>query len=508
MLKQFIPSEFCLRCFGCCRFNQNPSIWAPAGFKLVKDNDGYACEKLDVKNNTCRIYEKRPLDCRLYPFLLVKNDSNLQLGLHKSCCFIEEKQPAPADIQTYAQYLKNRLNTASFISALRKNPEITADYQENVEIITDLKDVFAKACLPVTVQLLEVSRRHCERPKGAKQSQNLDCFVAGAPRPVRKTLLTLLKFSNGARNDKLLPKAELLYLPKLNKLTLKDKPRIEGYLLKSKTSLSAGHFVDIFIWKDLFQIFWVIIEEKLCIFYQDTIGMFMMLPPLGKFKPTVVKKCFEIMDGYNQNSAVSRIENVAREDIAHYSRLGFSPRLKDTEYLCLRKDLIELAGNSFKSKRSSCNYFVKNYRFDFLEYKDSYYQNCLKLYQSWSRQRKDKHEDVIYQQMLEDSFLSFKTALRYYKKLGLSGYVVKIGGKIKACTFGYPLNKDTFCVLFEICDLNFKGIAQYIFREFCKKLSGYKYINIMGASDLENLKKVKLSYRPKKEIGVYNIYQK
>ncbi|HBU07754.1 MAG TPA: hypothetical protein DEA99_00805 [Candidatus Omnitrophica bacterium] len=442
-LKQFVPSDYCLKCVGCCRFLENPTIWAPQGFRLVKNNNGYRCEHLKEENNRCAIYPQRPLDCRLYPFLLVKKGSSLQLGLHESCCFVEEKQPAPADIQTYAQYLKNRLNSASFISAIRKNPEIASDYQENVELITDLKDIFTKA-----------------------------------------------------------------YLPKLNTLTLKDKPRIEGYLLKSKTSLSARHFVDIFIWKDLFQIFWVIIEDELGIFYQDKIGMFMMLPPLGKFKPVVVKKCFEIMNGYNQNSAVSRIENIAREDTAKYSRLGLNYKLKDTEYLCLRKDLIELAGGGFKSKRSSCNYFVKNYRFDFLEYKDSYYRDCLKLYQSWSRQRKDKREDVIYQQMLEDSFLSFKTALRYYKKLGLSGYVVKIGGKIKACTFGYPLNKDTFCVLFEICDLNFKGIAQYIFREFCKKLSGYKYINIMGASDLENLKKVKLSYRPKKEIGVYNIYQK
>ena len=140
-------------------------------------------------------------------FLLVKKDSHLQLGLHKSCCFVDEKQPAPADIQTYVQYLKNRFNTASFISAIRKNPKIAADYQENVELSTDLKEVFVKA-----------------------------------------------------------------YLPRLNKLTLKDKPRIENYLLKSKTSLSARHFVDIFIWKDLFQIFWVIIEDKLCIFIRIKSG--------------------------------------------------------------------------------------------------------------------------------------------------------------------------------------------------------------------------------------------
>ena len=449
-LKQFVHSDYCLKCVGCCSFLENPTIWAPQGFRLVKTNDGYRCEHLKEENNCCAIYSQRPLDCRLYPFLLVRKCGNLHLGLHKSCCFVEEKQPASADIQAYAQYLKNRLNAASLISAIRENPEIAADYQENVELITDLKYIFAKA-----------------------------------------------------------------YLPKLNKLTLKDKPLIEGYLLKSKTSLSAYHFADIFIWKDLFQIFWLILEDELCIFYHDKIGMFMMLPPLGKFKPAVVMKCFEIMNAYNSDSPVSRIENAAREDISKYSRLGLSSKLKDGEYLCLRKDLIELAGKGFKSKRSGYNYFVKNHKADFLEYKDSCYLDCLKLYQYWSRQRKEGHGDVIYQQMLEDSFLSFQTALRYYKKLGLRGYVVrlrspqaaKINGKIKACTFGYSLNKETFCVLFEICDFNFKGIAQYVFREFCKKLSGYKYINIMGASDLENLKTVKLSYHPKKEIGVYNIYQ-
>ncbi|MEK6568323.1 MAG: phosphatidylglycerol lysyltransferase domain-containing protein, partial [Candidatus Omnitrophota bacterium] len=305
-LKQFVPSNYCLKCVGCCRFLENPTIWAPQGFRLVKTNDGYRCEHLKEKNNRCAMYPQRPLDCRMYPFLLVRKGGNLHLGLHKSCCFVEEKQPAAADIQAYAQYLKNRLNTASLISAISENPEIAADYQENVELITDLKDIFAKA-----------------------------------------------------------------YLPKLNKLTLKDKPRIEGYLLKYKTRLSAYHFADIFIWKDLFQIFWLIIEDELCVFYRDAIGMFMMLPPLGKFKPAVVMKCFEIMNAYNSDSPVSRIENASREDIAKYSRLGLSSKLKDSEYLCLRKDLIELAGKGFKSKRSSCNYFVKNYRADFLEYKDS-----------------------------------------------------------------------------------------------------------------------------------------
>ena len=167
-----------------------------------------------------------------------------------------------------------------------------------------------------------------------------------------------------------------------------------------------------------------------------------------------------------------------------------------------------MPGDSYKHKRSSYNYFVKNYNAELVEYKNSYYKECLALYRSWSRQRKAACKDSIYQQMLEDGLASFKAALGYYQKLGLSGYVVKVDAEIKGCSLGYPLNQETFCILFEVCDLQLKGIAQFIFREFCKKLHGYTHINMMGESALESLKKVKLSYRPVKEAKVYSAYEK
>lgn len=408
---------------------------------MAGNTDEFLCSNLIVEDNCCKIYNQRPLDCQLYPFLLIRKGDILQIGLHKACVFIEEKKAERADIQKYARYLKVKLNTSRFVSLIQENAEVAADYAENVEILADLEDVFAKA-----------------------------------------------------------------YLPGLNKLNLKDKPLIERYLKENETDLSAYHFAGIFIWKDLFLISWTIIEKNLCLFCQNNTGMFMVLPPLGPFNAEVVKKCFELMNFYNQNSEVSRIENVREEESGFYARLGLRPKLRDREYTCLKDDLVNLCGDGFKHKRSSYNYFVKNYSADFLEYKDSDYQDCLKLYQSWSRQRKDKCNDIIYQQMLEDSSLSFQIALKYYGKLGLAGCVVKADGRIKACSFGYPLNRETFCILFEVCDLNLKGIAQFIFREFAKKLSGYKYVNIMGASDLENLKKHKLSYRPARDITVYNIY--
>jgi len=53
-----------------------------------------------------------------------------------------------------------------------------------------------------------------------------------------------------------------------------------------------------------------------------------------------------------------------------------------------------------------------------------------------------------------------------------------------------------FCVLLEVCDLKFKGISEFIFREFSKEMTQYKHINCMDDSGLENLRISKLSYHP------------
>lgn len=440
-LKQFVPSDFCLGCYGCCRFAANPTIWAPSGCRLAKNNGEYICENLRREDNRCKIYQQHPLDCQLYPFLLVRKGNSLQLGIHRACRFIQEKNPSDKELKDYTDYVKERLCADELISILENNPEIAADYAEDVQTLAEVGDIF-----------------ETEEPR-------------------------------------------------LHKLTLNDKPLIENYLQKNPSPLSGHNFAAIFIWRDLFDIFWTIIDETLCIFYQDKIGLFMPHPPQGAVSQEVVKKCFELMAFYNQNSEVSRIENVAEDELSRFCAWGFQPKPKDTEYLCLREDLANLSGGAFKHKRASYNHFKKNYQAELLEYNVSSYQEALELYHLWSGLRKDKYTDSIYRQSLEDSFVSFKTALQFYKALAITGYVVKVGDEIKACSFGYGLDKETFCILFEVCDIRVKGLAQFIFREFCRKLPGYTYINIMGASDLENLKNVKLSYRPHKEVKVYNIYQ-
>ena len=290
----------------------------------------------------------------------------------------------------------------------------------------------------------------------------------------------------------------------MRKLTLKDRKLFNKYLNLSTRELAAFSFANIYIWRSIYDIQWQIIENSLCIFFQDRIGAFMYLPALAKERqPKVIKEAFAIMDKINKNKDISRIENIQREDLDYYRALGYLAREKYPDYLCLRDDLVSLGGNKFKSQRASYNYFIKHYDFDWQRLRLSDRAEVLGLFNSWIKQRRAQCSDDIYCGMLEDSRKVIKDALINYKQLDLAGIVVKVDKKIKAFSFGYKLNDFTFCILYEITDLSIKGLAQFIFRKFSQELKGYKYINIMDDSGLENLRKTKLSYKPVRLIPAY-----
>lgn len=286
----------------------------------------------------------------------------------------------------------------------------------------------------------------------------------------------------------------------INQLSLKDRPVLEKFLSLKEHSLSAYAFENIFIWRSLYDIFWIKIDKMLCVFFKDRVGCFLYLPPLGKdLSLNTVNKCFKTMDHFNKNTIISRIENVEKNDIEFYKNFGYRVILGGGDYICKKKDLVYLRGVHFKKKRSALNFFVKNYDFRYRDYSGKDREECIDLYVLWTKERKGRNKDAIYQGLLDDNFSIFKTALDYYKKLNFVGRVIRIKDKIVATTFGYPQSKKSFVILFEVCDLSFKGVAQYIFREFCRELD-YKEINIMDDSGLDNLKRVKLSYQPHKII--------
>lgn len=287
-------------------------------------------------------------------------------------------------------------------------------------------------------------------------------------------------------------------------LKLEDKALIDRFLKLHRHDLSCYAAQNIYIWQGLFRISYEVIDGNLCLFFKDKVGCFMYLPPLGReIKPKTVEQAFGVMDKFNSNREVSRIENIEAEDVSFYRKLGYAVREKYGDYLYWKSNLSRLKGNQFKSQRASFNYFVKNHRFEYLPFSPHDKKECLELYLDWADRRKSKNTDLLYQGMIEDSRTCLEILLDNYRALDFQGRIVRIGGKIRAFTFGFNLNKNTFCISQEITDLSKKGLAQFIFRCFCRDLEGFRYINTMDDSGLDNLKRVKQAYRPIKVVKNY-----
>lgn len=281
-----------------------------------------------------------------------------------------------------------------------------------------------------------------------------------------------------------------------NRLRLGDKQLFDSYIRQHPRTLAAYAFENIIMWSALYEIFWIELYGNLCVFFKDTVGCFLFLPPLGR-TPTerVVCECFSIMDHINKNTAISRIENIQEEDASFFECLGYEVVCGGTDYICRRSDMAYLRGGVFKKKRASAHSFEKSYSFAYRPYRTSDERECRLLFQLWLKERKQKTPDGIYQRLLDDSFTAFKTALKHYEILGFQGRVITVCERIKAITIGYPIDEKSFVVAFEVCDLSLGGIAQFIFRAFCRELA-YPDINIMDDSGLPNLRRVKISYRP------------
>jgi hypothetical protein len=291
----------------------------------------------------------------------------------------------------------------------------------------------------------------------------------------------------------------------LKHLDLNDRALLSGLLKAKNPSLAAYAFESVYVWQGLFGIYLADISGAVCVFFEDASGLFMYLPPLGRERdPAVIQEVYRIMDERNSVNSpqASRIENLTEDDRAFYEELGYECLPKSCDYICRRDSIANYKGDKFKHKRSAYNHFVKNNVFEYLPFWPKDGAECLALYDLWASQRKAKISDRIYSSFLDDNRSALSVLLMSYPDLAMTGRIIRVNGKIKAFTFGYELKTDTFAVLYEVTDLEVKGISQYIFSTFAGELP-YTYLNIMDDSGLENLKEAKLSFHPERTIQSY-----
>lgn len=483
-LPQLVPSRVCLSCDVCCRFPEPDSFLRPyftadeirravaRGVDLthfpdphgcqvnVVPNpvgDGYLCPAFDPATSHCRIYEMRPLDCQIYPLAVMWNADRSQvvLGWDSTCPFMRDT--VPSDIKTYADRVAGLLEREDTLEVFTKNPRLIGRFQKDVAILWPL---------PCLTERLAPSQ----------------------PAAV------------------------------LHPLTLADRARVERSSASIVTPLAAYAFAPHFIWRGVFSYWWADMAEHHCLFAEHADGIFMPLPPLGTEpmatpNPQAFAEAFAFMRRRNRGSAVSRVENVPEEWKPALEALGYRLVSKDPDYLYRASDLADLAGDRYKSQRAACNRFVRDHggnRHRYEPYQETDREACLSLYRTWAAQQEARNLDAVARHMLTDSGSAHQEALSHHRALGLIGRVVRIDGEIRAYTFGFERSPSVFCILLEVADRGIQGLAQYLFREFCREAvgRGYEFINTMDDSGLPSLARSKNAYHPFRLVPNYIVTER
>ncbi len=155
---QVTTQEICLRCKGCCRFNEVRSVWRPRvarseqiaiDLKDKLDSEGYIlaeptghcikCAFLNLENHHCSVYPMRPIECLLYPFLILREGSSVVMGLHLSCPYVQEEGES-SYFQQKIEDVKEFCLDGGFLSFINENPEMVSDYSQ---YLNEIKTLFA-----------------------------------------------------------------------------------------------------------------------------------------------------------------------------------------------------------------------------------------------------------------------------------------------------------------------------------------------------------------------------
>jgi hypothetical protein len=317
---------------------------------------------------------------------------------------------------------------------------------------------------------------------------------------------------------------------KLKHFDLKAKSLMENHLGELDINISDYTFAANYIWLSNASGFYAIIHDSFCLFAMTGSELSMLLPPLGKKENfyDAIMECFKIMNTNNASRYYSKIDYVAEKMLENFVNdleegtiiyevlQDFIVERKLVDYLYKSDDLIELKGNAYHTKRNEINKFKKaypNFRVQILD-PEIHAKPIMLLFHKWVSDRikyMPKEEAELFLEGIYQEQHAVKRMLAHFNELGLIGIVLYIDEEVKGFTVGERINDETASVIIEKTDFEILGCAQFVFREFSKILKdtyGSLYINVGDDMGFENLKKVKMSYRPDKLIPKYTIYQK
>ncbi|XER10141.1 hypothetical protein SATMO3_02860 [Sporomusa aerivorans] len=175
------------------------------------------------------------------------------------------------------------------------------------------------------------------------------------------------------------------------------------------------------------------------------------------------------------------------------------------DYVYNTKDLIELKGRKYHSKKNHINSFYRNYsNYQYWPLTTEWTARCIENQHEWCVKKGCDDDPTLRSE--RDAIIE---VLSHWDELKLTGGLITIGGKVEAFTFGEKLNADTAVIHVEKGNPDIRGVYPVINQKFCE--NAWQHLTSVNREEdmgIEGLRKAKESYYPAKMVEKFNVKPK
>ena len=292
--------------------------------------------------------------------------------------------------------------------------------------------------------------------------------------------------------------------PHFKSIEIQDREFIHPIIQAYQPETSEWTFTNLYAYRRRHSYQWSKLEDNVVVIGNDNSGIPYGLHPLGlrKRSGTVLKVLHWLRDTHGEKAArIERADYRTVMELAGTTAVIIEEDRDNHDYIYRSKDLIELSGGKYHSKRNHLKRFNRNYDFTFEELTDQDAAACLHLTDNWCRMR-NCMDDIN----LTDEWEIVCEMLLHREKFGLKGAVITIDGAIQAFTLGELLNETTAVIHVEKANPDYNGIYPAINQNFCELAwNDVPYINREQDLGEPGLRKAKESYHPVRMSKKYRI---
>ncbi len=291
-------------------------------------------------------------------------------------------------------------------------------------------------------------------------------------------------------------------------LSLDDMEIINSYVKNNSIESYEYLFSSLYMWRKLNNVKYAIIDDALVIEKNEEGKGTFYAQPLGYKKDklvNIIESLIERNENYTDRDYLfGDVDEEFINDLKKYTdyRIEIIEDVDDFEYVYNTKDLIELKGKKYHSKKNHVNTFEKTYKYEIKSINnENVIKDCLTLLHRW-------HEEVLEtvdkEMCMEiDAIKDLFKELHYFELMSIAVYV---DNELAGFAVGERVNDKTAVIHVERGELQFKGIYAFINRRFLMEcFSDTEFVNRQEDTGNEGLKKAKQSYHPAKMIKKYLI---